>query len=269
MSMNDTGPTDGATRGLADAILAGLGTGAPVAATARPPALGMAGAYVIAADIRAARERGGARTVGRKIGFTNAELAAAFGAPGPIWGWVYDATFIEGDGADRAFPLAGLAEPRLEPEIALRLARAPEPGMNADALASCVNAAMPGFEVVQSVYPGWRFTAAEAVAAHGLHGALVVGASLPLDPAALAGLEVSLDRDGERVADGVGANAMGGPLAALGWLVAELDRTGAEPLRAGEVVTTGTLTGAHEVAAGETWTLRSPAMPEPLSIRFA
>jgi 2-oxo-3-hexenedioate decarboxylase len=32
-----------------------------------------------------------------------------------------------------------------------------------------------GFEVVQSVFAGWQFSAPDAVAAFGLHGALLIG----------------------------------------------------------------------------------------------
>ena len=32
-----------------------------------------------------------------------------------------------------------------------------------------------GFEIVQSCFPGWKFTAANSIAANGLHGALLLG----------------------------------------------------------------------------------------------
>ena len=33
-----------------------------------------------------------------------------------------------------------------------------------------------GFEIVQSIFPEWKFSAADTVAAFGLHGALLIGA---------------------------------------------------------------------------------------------
>lgn len=277
--------------GLTTTLIDGLGAGTSIDPRLRDPALNLADAYAIADRVRAARVTYGARTAGRKIGFTNVELAAAFGAPGPIWGWVYDRTLVrltDGDAhAEATHSLAGLAEPRLEPEIVLELVYAPSPGMDERELAACVGRAFLGFEIVQSVFPSWRFTTAEAVAGHGLHGALIVGPNLPLpmhqgnpsqsemsDPvSALDGLAVCLERDGEKVAAGVGANAHGGPLRALRWLVDELGRTGGTPLRAGEVVTTGTLTGAHPIAMGETWraVATSPASKKTVSLtaRFA
>ena len=63
------------------------------------------------------------------------------------------------------FSLAGLAEPRIEPEIVFRLAAAPTPDMDERALLGCIDAVAHGFEVVQSIFPGWGFTAPDAVAA--------------------------------------------------------------------------------------------------------
>ena len=272
----ETGPHRETRQGLETSLLDGLSTGRAVSPDVRSPSLTLDGAYAMAERIRAAQVAAGARTIGRKVGFTNAETAAAFGAPGPVWGWVYDRDDdpVAGDGT-RLHSLAGYAEPRLEPEIVLGLTRMPRPDMDAEALASCIGWAALGFEIVQSVFPGWRFTAAEAVAGFGLHGALLVGPKVVVGGAArapdeLAGVGVELRRNDEAVARGVGSNALGGPLSVLRWLVAELDRGGAAPLRAGEVVTTGTLTGAHPIEPGETWSvwIDGAGPPRGLAVRF-
>jgi 2-oxo-3-hexenedioate decarboxylase len=49
-------------------------------------------------------------------------------------------------------------------------------------------------------------------------------------------------------------NVLGGPLSALRYLVETIaGDAAAEPLQAGEIVTTGTLTDAHPVGPGERW----------------
>jgi 2-keto-4-pentenoate hydratase len=54
---------------------------------------------------------------------------------------------------------------------------------------------------------------------------------------------------------GHGYDVLGGPIPALRFLVQELaGRPASEPLRAGEIVTTGTLTQAMPAGPGETWT---------------
>jgi 2-oxo-3-hexenedioate decarboxylase len=67
-------------------------------------------------------------------------------------------------------------------------------------------------------------------------------------------VQARLFRGGQLVDQGAGANVLGSPLLALGHLVALLEKQPeAPPLRAGDIITTGVLTDAHPVAAGETW----------------
>jgi 2-oxo-3-hexenedioate decarboxylase len=87
----------------------------------------------------------------------------------------------------------------------------------------------------------------------------------------LSRFEVVLERDGVEMDRGSAANVLGGPLSALRHLVELLATDDANPpLAAGEIVTTGTLTRAFPVAAGETWRTRLAGIPiEGLEIRFA
>jgi 2-oxo-3-hexenedioate decarboxylase len=114
---------------------------------------------------------------------------------------------------------------------------------------------------VQSHFPDWKFKAPDCTAACGLHGALVVGPPVALDDAertrlavALPTCMVTLSR-GENVIDrGVGANVLDSPALALGHLARLLaGQPDQPPLAAGEIVTTGTITDAWPVAAGEIW----------------
>jgi 2-oxo-3-hexenedioate decarboxylase len=72
-------------------------------------------------------------------------------------------------------------------------------------------------------------------------------------------------KKGEKTVDtGVGANVLDSPLLALAYFVEVLAKQpGAEPLRPGELVTTGTLTDAHPVAPGETWSTAIDGLPLP------
>ncbi len=55
------------------------------------------------------------------------------------------------------------------------LRKAPSPNMDEFALLDCIDWVALGYEIVQSIFPGWKFTAADTVAANALHGALLVG----------------------------------------------------------------------------------------------
>lgn len=56
--------------------------------------------------------------------------------------------------------------------------------------------------------------------------------------------------NGEKVAQGTGGDVMGDPVDALRWAAEEAARIG-KPFKAGDVVTTGTMTGAVKVAPGD------------------
>jgi 2-oxo-3-hexenedioate decarboxylase len=220
--------------------------------------------------IRRIREDAGWRPVGRKVGFTNRTIWDEYDVHAPIWGCVYDRTVREA--AQGPQPIGHLVEPRIEPEVMLHLSRAPEPGMTERDLLDCVGAVSHGFEIVQSVYPGWRFKGADTMAAFALHGALVTGLPATIAPSqadawfsALAGFRIALSRDGVVVDEGVSSNVLGtGPLGALRHLVAVLAADAeAPPLRPGEIVSTGTLTRALPVAPGETWSTRLDGVALP------
>jgi 2-keto-4-pentenoate hydratase len=219
-----------------------------------------ADAYAVTAELRALRVARGEKPLGRKIGFTNRNIWAEYGVFQPIWGDVYDSTVQNAASGDRVV-VSQLPEPRIEPEIVLGLARDVTPDMNVEELARAIGWVAHGFEFVQSIFPAWRFQVADCVADGGLHGRLCVGPRRKLLDgerrtlaADLSRLTVRLSRNDEPVDAGSGANVLDGPIQALAHLVAVLGKDRLNPpLRAGEMVTTGTLTRAFPVLPGERW----------------
>jgi 2-oxo-3-hexenedioate decarboxylase len=233
--------------------------------SARYPGLTVDDAYRILARLCALRRARRERVIGRKIGFTNRTIWAEYGVYAPMWGFVFDTTVHDIPtprfAAQHPFALAPFAEPRIEPEIVFRLAAVPTPDMDEAALFDCIDWMAQGFEIVQSVFPGWKFAPADTVIVNGLHGALLLGPRRPagLGNAAdwvsdLAGFEIDLLRDGAVVDRGRGDNVLDGPLSALRHLVVLLARDPVNPpLAAGDIVTTGTLTRAFPISPGESW----------------
>lgn len=244
---------------IADEVLAALDGGRQISPFSECEAgLSLATAYRAATHLRGLRMARGETQVGRKIGFTNRSIWAQYRVDRPIWGDVYDTTLLRLTGQGDVCRLAGLCEPRIEPEIVFGLSAAPNAGMDEAALLACIGQVGHCFEIVQSIFPDWRFSAADTVAAGGLHGVLLLGetfdiARLPDAQRALASFEIVLSCDGREIDRGSGANVLGSPLSALRHLVEELAERGSDPLRAGEMVTTGTLTAAFPVAPGQTW----------------
>ena len=240
----------------------------------RYPGLGAEAGYAAARALHQHRLALGWKPVGRKVGFTNRTLWARYGVHEPMWGTVYDRTLLFADHDACRVPLAGLVQPRIEPEVCFRLKSAPR-AADPQELIDAIDWVAHSIEIVQCHHPGWKLTIADCTADNGLHGRLVVGtpvalADLPDLAARLPRVEALLKK-GDRVVDrGVGANVLGSPLAALGHLVELLARQpDAPPLAPGEIVTTGVLTDAHPVAAGETWSTRILGLPlRGLSVRF-
>ncbi|CDS53927.1 2-oxo-hepta-3-ene-1,7-dioic acid hydratase [Polaromonas sp. CG9_12] len=222
-------------------------------------------AYAAALAVRAARIRAGDVPAGYKVGFTNRNIWPHYQVDSPIWGtvWQGSVTQATSDAPDAAvLSLDGLCEPRIEPEIVFCLRDAPPPDCSADELVASLDWVAHGFEIVHTHFSHWKFTAAQAVADAGLHGLLLVGARIPVPAGtptvdlvqALAGLTIRLYGDGALKDEGRGANVLDGPVQALLHFVRELRATpGAPALKAGDLVTTGTLTDAHPVAPGQTW----------------
>jgi 2-oxo-3-hexenedioate decarboxylase len=265
------------TEAIAEEAFAVLGAGRQVSSFAsRYPGFDLSDAYAVAARVRDMRAARGERAIGRKIGFTNRAVQIAYGVSGPIWNYMFDSTVHDLEAIGGRFDLMGLPEPLIEPEIVLHLAAAPRPDMSDDELIGCVDWVAHGFEIVQSIFPNWRFTAADSVAAYGLHGAYFVGEKRPFADKprqwadALSSFAVDLLCEDRVVRQGRAANVLGGPLEALRHLVRALDSSApGDPLRPGELVTTGTLTDAMPVASGQTWsTTLSGIALEGLRLRF-
>ena len=228
----------------------------------RYPGLTPEAGYGAARALHAHRLAQGWEPAGRKIGFTNRTLWARYGVYEPMWGMVYDRTLIHAVRDRARVRLEGLVQPRIEPEICFRLNRPPRNADPEEVLA-CIEWMAHAVEIVQCHHPDWKVTIADCCADNGLHGRLIVGTPAPLqDIEKLPHVEARLFKAGRLVDLGVGANVLGSPLTSLGYLVDLLQRQPqAPPLAAGEIVTTGVLTDAHPVAAGETWHTELAGLP--------
>lgn len=203
--------------------------------------------------------------LGCKIGFTNRSIWPIYGVHHPIWAPVWDTTVTLLDGTSASLGLDRFVQPRLEPEVVFGLGASPR-SSDPSSVFECIEWVAHGFEIVQSPFAGWKFSAGEAIAAQGLHGALLVGprqprACLP-DRSALERFTLSLSCDGRLIATGTGHLVLGSPLLALCHLVSELSLRNTV-LPAGAIVTTGTLTDAQPLQPGQLWASALQGIPLP------
>ena len=236
----------------------------------------VASAYEVARLVHQARLHEGSVSLGRKIGFTNATLWDEYGVREPIWSYVYDTTVVRLPGNYALCDLRRFAEPKIEPEIVIHFQSAPAEGDDLPSILECVDWIAHGIEIVQSHFPGWKFQAADTVADSALHGTLLVGEPVPLANMegdllkVLEDFSVTLSCNGEVKEVGRGTNVLGSPLAAIAHLNSLLAvQPNAIPLQANELVTTGTLTAALPICAGETWSTKLDGIPLPgISVDF-
>jgi 2-oxo-3-hexenedioate decarboxylase len=230
--------------------------------TALHPGFGMADAYAVADAARRLRIARGERPRGYKIGFTNRSIWPKYNVHAPVWAPVWDGTLTMLGGTHASLSLAGLVQPRLEPEIVFGFARSPRAGMSEQELTACLEWVAHGFEIVQTHFDDWRFQAPDTVADFGLHGCLLVGPRVPVGTfadlsAELAAVHLRLFRGEATVDEGNGSVVLDGPLTALRlWVDAMALQPQQWPIEAGDVVTTGTLTDAWPLVAGQRWHTR-------------
>jgi 2-oxo-3-hexenedioate decarboxylase len=243
--------------------------------TSRPAGLTLGQAYQVTSALRAAFEARGETMTGRKIGFTNREMWKVYGVQSPIWGYATDHTTHE-LAHKTVMAVRDFVQPRIEPEIMFGLKAPPSPAMNDEALLDCIEWLSLGYEIVQSIFPDWKFAAADAVAANGVHGALLVGKRHAIAPRkaewrdALKTFQVELSCNGKLSQRGGGSLVLESPLNALRSLIELLAKDlHNPPLGSGDIVSTGTLTLAMPINAGETWTTTVSGIPlDRITLRF-
>jgi len=231
--------------------------------------------YRIALGLHADRVAAGWKPVGRKIGFTNRMIWPRYGVYQPIFGFVYDRTLIDAPEGTATVKLAGLAQPRIEPEICFGLKASPPRSKEPADMIAAIEWVAHAVEIVQCEWPGWQMQVGDSTAANGLHGALVVGRRIPAGQlkymsTKLPNLKVVLKKGDTVIDRGMGSNVLDSPLLALAHLVEVLAKqTDFPQLAGGEVISTGTMTDAAPVAPGETWATEFVGEEFPgLEVRF-
>jgi 2-keto-4-pentenoate hydratase len=203
-----------------------------------------------------------------------------------VWAHMYDDTVHYSDRNSATLTLPHRRSLKIEPEIVFGL-KQPIPTEGAEgvdaataALASTDWLAV-GFEIIDCPFPEWQFQPSDFVASFGLHAALVVGERVEVRsdvrPDRIATLvdelsrfKVRVSKKGEFVEEGSGRNSLRSPALCLAELSAAIARRFPdEPLSAGEIVSSGTLTAGHPTDSGDLWTVEVEGLSlPPLTLRL-
>lgn len=191
----------------------------------------------------------GGRIVGYKLGLTSAPMQQMLGVDSPDFAPVLS-SMTHPD--DARLTVDDFLQPKVEGEIALVLgADLHGPDVTTPDVQRAVTGATAAIEVVDSRIADWQITLVDTVADLASSGAIVLGArTVPIDDFDPRLVGMVMRRNGEVVATGAGAAALGDPLAAVAWLantLAAWDVT----LEAGHLIMTGALHAAFDVTSGD------------------
>ena len=194
----------------------------------------------------------GGEAEGWKIGCTNVVAQKQLGVDEPFRGRVLRKAVY----ASPAVVSASNTVMRVvETELAFRMG-AGLPLKNApytkETVAPAIEALIPSLEIVDSVWEDWeKVGALHLISDNACHAGLVLGEDCrDWQDVDLAEFEVSVSMNGDTPLTGKGGNALGHPLNGVAWLANDLASLGRE-LKAGEVISTGVLTGLLYANAGD------------------
>ncbi|MBU6958972.1 2-oxopent-4-enoate hydratase [Pseudomonas sp. CVAP len=206
-------------------------------------------AYEVQLSMIQRRLDDGQRVIGKKIGVTSKVVMDMLGVDQPDFGHLLS-DMLYADGA--AIAIDGLIAPKAEGEIAFVLKEDLHgPGITVADVLRATDYVMPCFEIVDSRIRDWKIRIQDTVADNASAGAFVLGGQgvAPRD-VDLACVGMTLEKNGEVVATGAGAAALGHPANAVAWLANKLGQLGIG-LNKGEVILSGSLAAMVPVKAGD------------------
>ena len=207
-------------------------------------------AYHISLQMLQRRLDDGEQVIGKKIGVTSAAVQNMLNVHQPDFGYLTD-RMVYGNGDE--MPISEeLIQPKAEGEIAFILKHDLEgPGVtNADVLRAteCV---MPCFEIVDSRVKDWKIKIQDTIADNASCGLFVLGdRAVSPDKVDLVTCGMVHEKNGEVIATGAGAAALGSPVNCVAWLANTLGEFGIK-LEAGEVILSGSLVPLHAIVPGD------------------
>jgi 2-keto-4-pentenoate hydratase len=257
---------DGTIAALADRLAAATASRSPVPPlTAEHPDMSPADAYAIQQRIIGARLEAGERVVGWKLGLTSRAMQAQLGVDQPDYGPVLTG-YVVAEG--QPVPTSELIAPRAEAEIAVILGRDLRgPGVTAlDALGATAGIA-PAIEIIDSRIADWKIRLADTIADLASSARVAIGGPVvPIGGRDIRLIGCVLERDGDVVATGAGAAALGDPAAAVAWAANTLGALGVT-MEAGAIIMTGALHASIPVRPGDAFTATFDGLGS-VSVRF-
>lgn len=213
------------------------------------PDLTVEEAYLVQQELVNIKLEEGKKIVGPKMGLTSQAKMKQMGVEEPIYGYVFDYMLID-NGSEVS--MSDLIHPKVEAEIAFVIGKDIEgPGITGAQVLAATEYVLPALEIIDSRYENFNFTLPDVVADNASTSRVVFGTTLKrpeqfdLD---LVGSTLSIN--GQIKDLGAGAAVVGHPANSIAMLANMLARKG-DKVKAGDIILTGGITGAHLLSSGD------------------
>lgn len=230
------------------------------------PDLGMADGYAIQEHLVRMLLDDGETISGYKLGLTSTAMQQLLDVDSPDFGPVFASTVYR-DGVE--IPVNRFIAPRIEAEIGVILGDdLAGPNCTPADASLAARGLVAALEIVDSRIKDWRIKLADTVADLASCGAIALSSVVvpiaAFDPRLIG---MVLTRNGQVIATGAGAAALGDPLAAVAWLANTLAPMGVV-LTAGSVIMTGALHAMVPVNPGDVFRADFDRLG-PITVRMA
>ncbi len=252
---------------LAAAIFEAENSGRPIdLITARPGSFNVEDAYRVQLEGVGLKVAAGHKVVGMKIGFTSRAMQDLMNVREPDYGHLTDKMLLR---EGQACPVDRVIQPKVEGELAFCLKKPLRgPGVTIADVYEATAFVCPSIEVVDSRFKGWQITMLDSVADNGSASFFILGGRMtPIHEVDLRLVGMTLEKNGELINSGCGAEVLGHPAASVAWLANKLSEFGIV-LEAGQIIMSGALTAALPAAAGDCFTASFTGLGS-VTLRFA
>lgn len=221
--------------------------------TVSNPDMSVEDAYAIQLENVAKKVAAGEKVIGMKIGLTSKAMQNLLKVNEPDYGHLTDKMLV----LEGAYcPIDELIQPKVEGELAFCLKKTLRgPGVTIADVYNATEWVVPAIEIVDSRIKDWKITLADTIADNGSSARFIIGGRMtPIGNVDMRLVGMTLEKNGELVNSGTGAEVLGNPAAAVAWLANKLSAFNIE-LREGNIILAGALTAAIPVAKDDSITV--------------
>lgn len=212
-------------------------------------------AYEVQAMLVDERIRRGERVIGWKVGATSQAVMDQLKIDEPIFGCMTSQSYYS---SLREVKTSDFFKLAIEPEIAFIMGKTLRgPGLTHADVILATSGIMAAVELVDCRIKDWKASTTELVADNACHAGIILGPfTKPISGFDLTREGVVLTKNGQLLASACGVEALGNPINVVTWLANKLAEFDKE-IRAGEIISTGSLTPFFFVEPGDVMNVSS------------